>query len=180
MGAVPADALAGHARAYISGSHCAHLVQVDGAALCGALPRGRRRWLGIAGDGYEEKAAARRLCCSCRRYAEVLRQLAGRAPGPGVTLTVVLSGRTLVVSECAACGKVRPVHGRGLCLACWSRHRNDGTLGDWGYVRADRLADFRAYRERGLSVAEAAARVEVSVRTAERYERDLRQAREAA
>jgi hypothetical protein len=93
---------------------------------------------------------------------------------PGVVAVRVLPcGDRRPVAECACCGRVRLIRGRGLCAGCtWSR-RNDGTIGEWGWTRADRLAEYAALRGT-LTRREAAARLGVSVRTADRYEAALR------
>lgn len=80
------------------------------------------------------------------------------------------------VAECASCGVVKPVKRRGLCRACESRHVRDGSIGQYGWVKADRMAEYASLRP-GLSVPEAAARAGVSVRTASRYEAELRDRR---
>jgi hypothetical protein len=78
--------------------------------------------------------------------------------------------------ECASCGEDRDLCCRGLCVACRSQARRDGTLDDFGYVKADRLADFTALR-RSCSVAVAAARLGVCERTGWRYEAERGRAR---
>ena len=71
--------------------------------------------------------------------------------------------------ECACCGEDRDLCCRGLCVACRSQARRDGTVGEFGYIKADRLADFTELR-RSCSVAVAAARLGVCERTGWRYE----------
>lgn len=78
------------------------------------------------------------------------------------------------VAECASCGRPKRIGGRGLCGGCKKRHRLDGTLSQYGYVKADRLADYAGLREE-LGMRGAAARVGVCVRTAHRYEATLRE-----
>jgi hypothetical protein len=93
--------------------------------------------------------------------------------------TVVLYGRRRVVTECARCGKVRPLLERGLCNPCRKTCHDDGTIGDYGYVKADRMADYACRRLNGDSIAAAAVRLGISKRTAERYEAQLRDAGKA-
>ena len=77
--------------------------------------------------------------------------------------------------ECDSCGELRDLPCRGLCPACRASHRRNGTLDGFGYVKADRLADFAVLRP-GLSVAAASGRLGVSVRTGFRYEAERRAA----
>jgi hypothetical protein len=77
------------------------------------------------------------------------------------------------VSECARCGQARPLVYRGLCAACRNRCLRDGTLAGYGYVKADRMADYAALRRRGEGTGAAGARIGVSARTAQRYEAQL-------
>jgi hypothetical protein len=96
---------------------------------------------------------------------------------PGVTAVAVYAGRRMPVAECARCGQRKPIRARGLCGACSQRSRLDGTISDYGYTRALRLADYAWLRlEAGCTLREAAARVGVSERTALRYEAALREA----
>ena len=93
---------------------------------------------------------------------------------PGVlAVHVQPCGDRRPVAECASCGYPRIIRGRGLCEGCRKRCRLDGTLGQYGYLRGDRIADYAALRE-ALGMREAAARVGVTVRTAHRYEAALR------
>jgi hypothetical protein len=71
---------------------------------------------------------------------------------------------------------VLPILARGLCSRCRSWHRTHGTIGDFGYVKADRMADYARLRLNGHDVGPAAALVGTSKRTAERYEAELRDA----
>ena len=71
---------------------------------------------------------------------------------------------------CGCCGKTRSLKARELCTTCHVHCTLDGTLGQYGWVRADRLAEFRELRERHYPVELAGARVGVSARTAWRYE----------
>ena len=85
-----------------------------------------------------------------------------------------------MTGTCDSCGHPGDLPCRGLCPACRASHRRAGTLESFGYVKADRLADFAGMRP-GLSVAAAAGRLGVSVRTGFRYEAELRTlTREAA
>ncbi len=102
--------------------------------------------------------------------------MTGRAD---VLEVVVIYGRRLPVAECASCEQARPILGRGLCNACRWRHRDDGTIAEFGYVKADRVADYARFRLGGLGLAQAAARVGVSKRTGERYEAELAASGEA-
>lgn len=71
----------------------------------------------------------------------------------------------------------------GLCRNCWVRWRAAGFPEDgpsapvrpWERVYAARFEDYQELRSWDVSVADAAVRVGVSVRTAERYETRLRQ-----
>jgi hypothetical protein len=75
--------------------------------------------------------------------------------------------------ECLDCGQPRELVCRGLCNPCRQHHRNAGTIADFGYVKADRLADYADLR-RTHSVAAAARRLGLSERTGWRYEQELR------
>ena len=77
------------------------------------------------------------------------------------------------VAGCASCGLVRPLIHRGLCRPCRDRHWQAGTLGEFGYVKADRVADYAALRAAGESITAAADRLGVARRTAQRYEGEL-------
>jgi len=98
---------------------------------------------------------------------------------PGVLAVAAAHDRRWPVAECASCERVRPIFGRGLCNACRWKRRDDGTIGEYGYVKADRIADYARLRGSGYGVYEAAERIGVSRRTAERYEASLRDAGEA-
>lgn len=80
------------------------------------------------------------------------------------------------IAGCASCEKVRPLVTRGLCDACRWLCRQDGTITQWGYVKADRLADYARLRWNGAPVPAAASRIGVSERTAWRYEAEIRSA----
>jgi hypothetical protein len=82
--------------------------------------------------------------------------------------------------ECVSCGEIRPLCCRSLCGGCRGRHRRDGTIGDWGWVKADRVREYASLRRLGDSVPVAAVRTGVSVRTGWRYEAQLSAGRRAA
>lgn len=90
----------------------------------------------------------------------------------GVIAIAMRSGGRRPVAECARCGRVRPIAYRGLCHGCENHCRKDGTIGDYGYTRADRLADY-VELPRDLTARQAAERLGVSARTIERYKREL-------
>ena len=93
---------------------------------------------------------------------------------PGVLAVVTAYGRRLSLAGCARCGQVRVLLGRGLCGACRSRCRRDGTLTDYGYTKADRMTEYAQHRAGGLGVREAAERAGVSERSGQRYEAERR------
>ena len=94
-----------------------------------------------------------------------------------LAIITVANGVRVPVAECAGCEQVLPILARGLCSRCRSWHRTHGTIGDYGYVKADRMADYVRLRDSGwCDIGEAAARIGVSERTAERYEAELRDA----
>jgi ribosomal protein S14 len=174
---------AGTVRAYAAGSHSSHLVDASGASLCGAHPRAGRRWLGGRSDRERAMLAKLGTCRSCLRAQAVAEQLAEQQPPPGRTGVigfVVLGTIRYRVAECGDCGRQRPVARRGLCNTCVHAHVGDGTITEFGWTRADRLAEYAALRRDGLGVAEASARAGVSRRTGERYEASLNREREAA
>lgn len=86
---------------------------------------------------------------------------------------VVAHGERRILAECGSCERVRPLECRGLCHTCREGRRRDGTIGGFGYVKADRVADFARLRMAGAAVAGAAGRVGVSERTGWRYEAEL-------
>jgi hypothetical protein len=92
---------------------------------------------------------------------------------PGVISIALLYGRRRPVAECVSCNRIRPLPCRGLCAACRDRHSDDGTLGDYGYVKGDRVEEYRILRLKGLNITEAGRRSGVSRRTAGRYEAGL-------
>ena len=77
---------------------------------------------------------------------------------------------------CVSCERNRPLCARGLCDACRGLFRRDGTIAQWGYVKADRIADYARLRLVGYHVPLAASRIGISERTAWRYEAELRDA----
>lgn len=79
----------------------------------------------------------------------------------------------MLLPECASCRRPRPVASRGLCDACRSRCRRDHTIGQWGCVKADRVAAYASLRAAGRSSARAAWEVGVSERTGLRYEAEI-------
>ena len=92
---------------------------------------------------------------------------------PGIVSVTVLHGKRRPVAECVSCNRVRPLPCRGLCVSCRDRHGDNGTLSDYGYVKSDRLAEYRRLRLGGLNITEAAKWIGVSRRTAGRYEASL-------
>jgi hypothetical protein len=68
---------------------------------------------------------------------------------------------------------------RGLCNSCGTTCRHDGTIAEYGYTRADRMADYAHRRRNGDTIGLAASRLGISRRTAERYEAKLRDAGQA-
>ena len=95
-----------------------------------------------------------------------------------LTLATVRGARRRV-TVCASCEKVRPLITRGLCDPCRHRYEFDGTITDWGYVKADRVQDYAWLRKSGETLPVAASRIGVSERTAWRYEAELRDASSA-
>lgn len=93
---------------------------------------------------------------------------------PDVTGIVVQGGRRWPVAECACCGQNKMIKRRGLCPGCTDRHDRRGTITEWGRSRADRIEEFRGWREAGRNVRDASMMTGVSERTGHRYERFLR------
>ncbi|MFI6910140.1 hypothetical protein ACIBKY_53430 [Nonomuraea sp. NPDC050394] len=86
---------------------------------------------------------------------------------------------------CACCQEVGIHGGRGLQASCYKRHMVAGTLDQYPLLRASlprlwRLEEYTALRAHGVSVHEAALQLQVSVRTAERYEARLKAQAQAA
>ncbi len=174
---------AGTVRAYAAGGHSSHLVDGSGASLCGARLRAGPSRGGCRSDRERERLASLRTCRSCLRAAAVAEQLAAQQPPagrPGVIGFVILGGSRYRVAECGDCGRLRPLPRRGLCNPCIHARRRDGTITEFGWTRADRLAEYAALRRDGLAIAGASARAGVSRRTGERYEAALNREREAA
>ena len=93
---------------------------------------------------------------------------------PGVISVYVMpSGRRCPVAQCASCGHPRVIRRRGLCSTCTQTHAADGTIGEYGHVKADRIAEYAPLRP-ALTVTAAAARIGVSRATATAYEAALR------
>jgi len=98
-----------------------------------------------------------------------------KRPPPGWSGSAVFTGGHFCrLDDCADCGRLMPMECRGLCAACRKRNRDRGTLGEFGYVKADRLADYAELRRARVPVPAAAARLGVSERTAWRYEAELK------
>lgn len=84
---------------------------------------------------------------------------------------------------CACCGEIGEHRGRRLRASCYQRHWRAGSLGQYPKVAAStprlgRLEDYTEMRGGGASLQEAAERLQISRRTAERYEAQ-RKARQA-
>jgi hypothetical protein len=93
---------------------------------------------------------------------------------PGILGQVPYGGAMCPLAECARCERVRPIYRRGLCSRCVKLCRADGTLLEYGWTKADRMAEFAAARREGLTIGEAAVRAGVDPRTGSRYEGELR------
>jgi hypothetical protein len=81
---------------------------------------------------------------------------------------------------CACCRKFGTHKARNLCTTCYDRHENAGTLHHhpllhaWATTRG-RVDDYTHLRHtHDLSIGDAAARLGIHKRTAERYEARLR------
>jgi hypothetical protein len=97
-----------------------------------------------------------------------------------MTTSVIVNDRHRRMTYCLSCQLLRIHCCRGLCSSCRTWHRRHGTLAEFGYPKPTRLEDFTWLRiTRGLSVAQAAARINVSERTGWRYERQLRAAQQS-
>lgn len=92
--------------------------------------------------------------------------------------------------DCRRCHKFRPHRGKGLCVSCYDYVRRPyvptgagrggpGTAKSAEAVES-RLEEFADLRARHYTIAQAALRVGVSVRTGERYEARLRAEKENA
>lgn len=98
-----------------------------------------------------------------------------KCPAPGMSGPMIFAGgRFRRLDDCADCGRLMPIEARGLCSTCRTRNRDRGTLGEFGCVKANRLADYAELRRRRVPVPVAAARLGVSERTAWRYEAELK------
>ena len=83
-----------------------------------------------------------------------------------------------------SCGCGRPVHARGLAVQCYNRWRYHGCPeGVPAPVnpgndrrRPDRVEDYQWLREQGCSREDAARRLNVCMRTVERYDAEIRAA----
>jgi hypothetical protein len=91
-----------------------------------------------------------------------------------IAVHVAPGGGRTPIAECARCGRVMRIPYRGLCMTCLKSCERDGTLAEYGWVKSDRLAEYAAIRQ-SLGIAEAAQRTGVSKRTAQRYEKQLRE-----
>jgi hypothetical protein len=98
---------------------------------------------------------------------------------PGTVGVVMYGGRRWRIAECGCCERERRIFSRGLCQACYSSRLDDGTVASYGYVQADRVAEFSQLRSAGYSIVAAGQRLGVTPRTAQRYETALRDAGEA-
>ena len=93
---------------------------------------------------------------------------------PGVLAMVTAYGRRLPIAECARCGRIRLLLGRGLCAGCRGTCSRNGTLTQYGYAKADRKADYARHRAHGLTIREAAERTGITERSGQRYEAEHR------
>lgn len=83
--------------------------------------------------------------------------------------------------SCACCGEIGPHNGRSLRKTCYLRHFHAGTLDNYPPLGETltclwRRQNYAELRERGKSLREAAERLGVHQRTAERYEARLKAA----
>lgn len=92
---------------------------------------------------------------------------------PGVLGQARWGGQIVAVAACARCERVWPMVRRGLCYTCARICRADGTIWDYGYTKADKMADYALARGRGLTVSQAAVQAGVDPRTGQRYEKEL-------
>lgn len=94
------------------------------------------------------------------------------------------------IRDCVRCRRPRPHHGRGLCESCHAYVRRPyvptgAGRGGPGLPKAPRalagrIEDYAEIRGRHYSVDDAAARLQISIRTAWRYEARLRSQQEGA
>lgn len=150
-------------------------------ALCGSGPRRAEQWRVITPGSITVPAAVRacRVCELGWRTAMAVTQAQYPGRRPGELARMPRHGYLAPIAECARCEQVRPVRGRGLCEPCRKAAREDGTLNEYGWLRADRIAEYAQYRTGGLSVRAAARRLGVSERTCSRYEHALTSAGQA-
>ncbi|MCW2929953.1 MAG: hypothetical protein JWM19_915 [Actinomycetia bacterium] len=92
----------------------------------------------------------------------------------GVVAIIDSKWRRYKVAECARCGLEKRIKGRGLCPACSSAVTRDGTIGEYGWMRDERLEEFAGHR-RHMNITRAGAATGISTVTAFRYERLLRE-----
>lgn len=87
-------------------------------------------------------------------------------------------------APCASCGECSVIEGRGLCAACYQRHRYRGTLEQFPrHFRpaADFVEDWEFLRRQGYTRALAAERMGISKKRLEKaIERESRRAKEAS
>lgn len=96
-------------------------------------------------------------------------------PGRDGVVAVIEIGRIRYkVAECARCGRLRKIRGRGLCNGCIGSTRKNGTITEYGWTAGDRLEEYARHRK-SMSIAEAAAATGVTRRSGDRYERLLRE-----
>lgn len=165
-----------YVRAYKAGHRSAHLVPPGAReALCGASPREGRSWLGTE-SRHAARLASLPACRFCGAQAALAAELAAIGAGLGVTARIPWRGYMAQAGECVRCDRFRVLPIRGLCTTCYKYVREDGSLGDYGWTRNDRLAEYAGLRAGGLSIPAAAKRMGVSTRTGTRYEAELREA----
>jgi hypothetical protein len=99
---------------------------------------------------------------------------------PGITgIAEKPSGYRMAVGTCARCLRERPLTGRDLCEGCRKAADRAGDLEEYGYVKADRLRDYRLLRSAGVCIRECARRMQVTHRTCQRWEDELDKAGQA-
>lgn len=173
---------------YAPKAHGAHLVEdgrQDGDALCGSRLKPGRVWLGTATEDQRARLARFAVCIRCVRQRCVLEAISSQAGSQplsaGVLGVVRLTGKRLYkIALCADCERPKPIAYRGLCGSCADRHFKDGTIADYGWTRADRLAEYSGLLRQGLTPGEAAERMGICRETAYKYGRALRQEQRAA
>lgn len=179
---MPASPRREYARAYAASHHSAHLIpEGSRRALCGAKPRDDRRWLGN-GDRHATRLASLPDCPICASRARVAAAIAtwdGPPQRAGVIARIDCGTYMGIIGACARCDQVRHLPCRGLCPACLTASRLDGTLAEYGWTYADRLAEYAQMRANRVARAECARRLGVCDRTATRYEKALADAGQA-